>query len=84
MRKQKINELNELIAENGKIIDKNLFKGYFGYDSLSDIQVDLYETRNMFLDETKANLIEDKLDRFKIVLSIILPRVDLVPKRLKK
>ena len=71
MRKQKINELNELIAENGKIIDKNLFKGNFGYDTLSDIRADLYETRNMFLDETKANLIEDKLDRFKIVLSNI-------------
>ena len=65
MRKQKSNELNELIAENDKIIDRNLFKRYFGYDCLSDMQADLYETRNISLNETKADLIEDELDSFK-------------------
>ena len=65
MRKQKSNELNELIAENDKIIDRNLFKKYFGYDCLSDMQADLYETRNISLNETKADLIEDELDSFK-------------------
>ena len=29
------------------------------------MQADLYETRNISLNETKANLIEDKLDSFK-------------------
>ena len=54
-----------MIAENDKIIDKILFKRYFGYDSLSDMQADLYEARNISLSETKANLIEDKLDSSK-------------------
>ena len=63
LRKQEHNELNELIAENDRIIDKDLFKIYFGYDSLSDMQADLYKTKNISSNETKAVL--------KRVLSII-------------
>ena len=43
----------------------NMFKIYFGYGFLSDMQADLYETRNISSNETKGNLIEDKLDSFK-------------------
>ena len=57
--------MNELIAENDRIINKNLLKKYLGYDSLSDMQADLYEKRNTSSNETKANLIKDKLDSFK-------------------
>ena len=65
MRRQEYNKLNELIAKNDRIIDRDLFKRYFGYDSLSDMQADLYETRNISANETKVNLIKDKLDVFK-------------------
>ena len=65
MRRQEYNKLNELIAKNDRIIDRDLFKRYFGYDSLSDMQADLYETRNISANETKVNLIKDKLDIFK-------------------
>ena len=63
LRKQEHNELNELIAENDRIIDKDLFKRYFGYDSLSDMQADLYKAKNISSNETKTVL--------KRVLSII-------------
>ena len=64
LRRQEYNELNELIVENGKIINKNLFRKSFEDDSLSNMQSDLYGTRNIYLNETKVNLIEDKLDSF--------------------
>ena len=54
LRRQEYNELNELIAENYRTIDKSLLKRYFGYDSLSGMQADLYETRNISSNETKA------------------------------
>ena len=57
--------MNKLIAENDGIIDRNLFKRYFGYDSLSGMQANLYEPINISLNETKANLIKDNLDSFK-------------------
>ena len=64
MIRQEYNKLNELIAENDKIIDKELFKKYFEYDILSDIQADLYKKRDISSNETKANLSKNKLDSF--------------------
>ena len=65
LRRQKSNEFNELIVENDKIIDKELFRRYFGYKRLAEMDTDLYKTRDISLNETKANLIQDKLDSFK-------------------
>ena len=64
LRKQKFTELNELIAENHKIIDKELFKRYFRYDSLGDMQTDLYMIKDTLSNNIKENLIKDKLDNF--------------------
>ena len=46
LRRQKSNELNELIAENIKIIDKELFRRYFVYKILAEMGTDLYMTRD--------------------------------------
>ena len=35
-----------MIIENDKIISKEIFKNYFKFQSLSDMQNNLYETRN--------------------------------------
>ena len=47
LRRQKSDELNKIITENDKIISKELFKNYFQFRSLSDMQKELYETKNI-------------------------------------
>ena len=39
-----LNDLDTTITENDKIIDKKLYKKYFKYDSLGNMQEDLYMT----------------------------------------
>ena len=36
-------ELNRLVVEEGKIINKELFKKYFGFQDLIDMQRELYK-----------------------------------------
>ena len=36
-------ELNRLVVEKGKIINKKLFKKYFGFQDLTDMQRELYK-----------------------------------------
>ena len=78
MRKQKFNELNELIAKNDKIIDKTLLKKYFKYDSLGDMEADLYMTKDIHSNKTKANLIKNKLDSFKknVISNMAMGEID--------
>ena len=47
MRKQKSDELNEMITEKDEIIDKKLFKNYFHqFENLPDMQKKLSQTQN--------------------------------------
>ena len=47
MRKQKSDELNEMITEKDEIIDKKLLKNYFHqFENLSDMQKKLSQTQN--------------------------------------
>ena len=36
-------ELNRLVVEKGQIINKKLFKKYFGFQDLTDMQRELYK-----------------------------------------
>ena len=42
-----LDDLDKTITENDKIIDKKLFKKYFKYDSLGDMQENLYMTEGI-------------------------------------
>ena len=72
MRRQKsdeenaVNEFNKLIVEKDKIINKALFKKYLGFQSLIDMQKQLYKTENT---ETKLiQLIESDLSDLKEII----------------
>ena len=58
-------DLDKTITENHKIIDKKLFKKYFTYNSLGDMQENLYMTEGTILNKIIANSIRNGLDSFK-------------------
>ena len=58
-----LDDLNETITKNDKIIDKKLFKRYFGDNSLAEMQADLYITEDTS-NKTTADMIRDKLNNF--------------------
>ena len=47
MRAQKSDELNKMITEKDEIINRDLFKKYFQFQSLSDMQNNLSKTQNV-------------------------------------
>ena len=55
MKKNISNGLIELVAEKDWIIDQDLFKKYFGFKSLIDMQNNLYETRNTSKNKKLSN-----------------------------
>ena len=57
-----LDDLDKTVTENGKII---VLKKYFGYDSLGDMQTDLYMTEGTPSNKIKADLIRDGLCSFK-------------------
>ena len=56
-----MNELNKLVVEKDKIINKELFKKYFGFQSLIDMQTKLYETKNTDKNKDLVNMIKSGL-----------------------
>ena len=53
MRKQKSDELNKMITEKDEIINKDLFKKYFQFQGLSDMQEKLPKTLNTQRNRTR-------------------------------
>ena len=56
-----MNELNKLVIRKGEIINKELFKKYFGFQSLIDMQRELYKTKNTDKNKKLAQLIKNAL-----------------------
>ena len=56
-----VNELNKLVVEKDKIINKELFKKYFGFQGLIDMQTKLYETKNTDKNKDLVNMIKSGL-----------------------
>ena len=82
LRRQKYNELNELIAKNDKTIDKELFKRYFEYYSLGDMLADLCRSECTHSNKIKVNLIRGKLNNFKKdVNKMTMDRISIEVKR---
>ena len=57
-----VSELNRLVLEKGKIINKELFKKYFGFQGLTDMQRELmYETKTTGKNKDFVNVIKSRL-----------------------
>ena len=54
-------ELNKLVVQKDKIINKELFKMYFGFQSLIDIQGELYKTKNTDKNKELVKVIKNRL-----------------------
>ena len=57
--------LHRKITDSDKIINKERFKKYFGYNSLSDMQKKLFTTEGTQTNEIIADLTKDDLDSLK-------------------
>ena len=56
-----VGELNRLLAGKDKIISKKLFKRYFEFQSLIDMQKELYKTKNTDKNKNLVNVIKNGL-----------------------
>ena len=65
MGRQKSYELNKVITENDKIIRKELFKNYFQFQSLSDMQKKSLKHRMQKKIKNLAQEIQSRLDDFE-------------------
>ena len=54
-------ELNKLVVQKDKNINKELFKMYFGFQSLIDIQGELYKTKNTDKNKELVKVIKNRL-----------------------
>ena len=63
-----LDDLDRTISENGKTINKKLFKKYFKYDSLGDMQENLFMTKGKPCNMTMDRLITEK--PFKVVNTV--------------
>ena len=60
-----MSEFSGQIAEINKTINKELFKRYFRYQDLIDMEKDLYKTRNTEGNTIQADLIKRGLEKLK-------------------
>ena len=60
-----MSEFSGQIAEINKTINKELFKRYFRYQDLIDMEKDLYKTRNTERNTIQADLIKRGLEKLK-------------------
>ena len=63
-----LDDLHKTITENNKTTDKKLFKKYFKYDSLSDMQENLYMTEATPSNRIITNSIRNGLDSFNMTM----------------
>ena len=52
-------QLNRLFVEKEKIINKELFKRYFGFQGLIDMEKELYKTKNTDKNKDFVNVIKN-------------------------
>ena len=68
LKRQKVDAVSEIskqIAEIDKAINKELFRQYFRYQDLIDMQKELYKTRNTERSKVQANLIKSSLEKLE-------------------
>ena len=56
-----MSQLNRLFVEKEKIINKELFKRYFGFQDLIDMEKELYKTKNTDKNKDLVNVIKNGL-----------------------
>ena len=56
-----MSQLNRLFVEKEKIINKELFKRYFGFQDLIDMEKELYKTKNTDKNIDLVNVIKNGL-----------------------
>ena len=54
-----------LLSEKDKIINKELFKQYFKFQSLIDMQKNLYKTKSTYRNEIQVDLVKSGLEKLK-------------------
>ena len=63
--KNTANELNKLVVEKDKIINKELFTQYFKFQILIDMLKDLYKAKNTDKTKIQVDLIKSRLEKLK-------------------
>ena len=64
MRRQKPDKLNKMVIEKDEIINRDLFKKYFLFHSLSDMQKKLSKTQNAQKNKDFVQEIKDRATDF--------------------
>ena len=54
-----------LLSEKDEIINKELFKQYFKFQSLIDMQKNLYKTKSTYRNEIQVDLVKSGLEKLK-------------------
>ena len=59
MKKNAVADLNKQVLQKDKTINKDLFRQYFRYQSLVDMQKELYKTKNTDRNKIQVDLIKN-------------------------
>ena len=63
--KDSVADFNKRLVRLDKTINKRLFRQYFGFQSLSNMQEELYKTRNKQMNKIQTDLNENNLEKLR-------------------